>query len=119
MVSNLMGRVFMSPDLDDPFVAAERQLDGGRLGRDFDCVVFDFHAEATSEKVCFAHFVDGRASLVVGTHTHVPTADAQLLPRGSGDDTSLDFCWPGASGAWLRPRSRRPLRPRRGCPGDS
>ncbi len=84
MVSNIMGRVFMAPDLDDPFMAAERQLENVRLGHDFDCVVFDFHAEATSEKVCFAHFVDGRASLVVGTHTHTPTADHMIFDGGTG-----------------------------------
>lgn len=92
MVSNLMGRVFMAPDLDDPFVIAERQLDGAQLGRDFDCVVFDFHAEATSEKVCFAHFVDGRASLVVGTHTHTPTADHTVFDGGTGYISDLGMC---------------------------
>lgn len=92
MVSNIMGRVFMAPDLDDPFMAAERQLENVRLGHDFDCVVFDFHAEATSEKVCFAHFVDGRASLVVGTHTHVPTSDAMILTRGTGYLSDAGMC---------------------------
>lgn len=67
LVSNVMGRVFMHPDLDDPFIAAERILGACPLGEQADVVFFDFHAEATSEKQCFGHFVDGRASAVVGT----------------------------------------------------
>ena len=92
MVSNIMGALFMAPQLGDPFTIAERQLDGVELGRDFDCVFFDFHAEATSEKVCFAHFVDGRASLVAGTHTHVPTADHMILDGGTGYITDVGMC---------------------------
>ena len=92
MVSNIMGRVFMSPDLDDPFACAEAEMGDQRLGRDFDAVVFDFHAEATSEKVCFAHFVDGRASLVVGTHTHTPTADHQIFNGGTGYLSDAGMC---------------------------
>ena len=92
LVANVMGRVFMHPELDDPFAAGERILDGVELGRDVDAVVFDFHAEATSEKQCFAHFVDGRASLVVGTHTHVPTADHQILPGGTAYQSDAGMC---------------------------
>jgi len=62
MVSNIMGRLFMQPDLDDPFQAAETELEACPLGVQADAVVIDFHAEATSEKLCFAHFVDGRTS---------------------------------------------------------
>ena len=83
LVANIMGRVFMHPELDDPFQAGERELAACPLGEQADAAVIDFHAEATSEKVCFAHFVDGRASLVVGTHTHQPTADHQILPLGT------------------------------------
>jgi metallophosphoesterase (TIGR00282 family) len=92
MVSNIMGRIFMSPDLDDPFGCAETQLEGAVLGRDLDAVVFDFHAEATSEKICFGHFVDGRASLVVGTHTHTPTADHQILNGGTAYLSDAGMC---------------------------
>ena len=92
MVSNIMGGLFMAPQLGDPFMTAERQLDGIELGRDFDCVFFDLHAEATSEKVCFAHFVDGRASLVAGTHTHVPTADHMILDGGTGYISDVGMC---------------------------
>ncbi len=92
MVSNIMGKVFMAPDLDDPFSCAEQQLSGGGLGSEFDAVVFDFHAEATSEKMCFGHFVDGRASLVVGTHTHTPTADHQILAGGTAYLSDAGMC---------------------------
>jgi metallophosphoesterase (TIGR00282 family) len=83
LVVNLMGRVFMDA-MDDPFAAIERELDACPLGAGCDAAVVDFHAEASSEKQAFAHFVDGRVSLVVGTHTHVPTADHRILPHGTG-----------------------------------
>jgi metallophosphoesterase (TIGR00282 family) len=82
LVVNAMGRIFMDP-LDDPFVAVERELSACALTRDADAVVVDIHCEATSEKQSMGHFCDGRASLVVGTHTHAPTADHQILPRGT------------------------------------
>lgn len=92
LVANVMGRVFMHPALDDPFSAGEAILKACPLGEQADAVVFDFHAEATSEKICFAHFVDGRASLVVGTHTHVPTADAQILNGGTAYLSDAGMC---------------------------
>ena len=92
MVVNIMGRVFMHPELDDPFQSGERELAACPLGEQADAVVIDFHAEATSEKMCFAHFVDGRASLVVGTHTHVPTADCQILNGGTGYMSDAGMC---------------------------
>ena len=92
MVSNIMGRIFMHPELDDPFQAGERELAACPLGEQADAVVFDFHAEATSEKVCFGHFVDGRASLVVGTHTHQPTGDHQILSGGTGYMSDAGMC---------------------------
>lgn len=92
LVANVMGRVFMHPDLDDPFAAGEAILEACPLGEQADAVVFDFHAEATSEKLCFAHFVDGRASFVVGTHTHVPTADAQILNGGTAYLSDAGMC---------------------------
>jgi len=82
LVVNLMGRLFMDP-LDDPFAAIERELAACALGRDADAIVVDMHCEATSEKQSMGHFCDGRTSLVVGTHTHAPTADHQILPRGT------------------------------------
>jgi metallophosphoesterase (TIGR00282 family) len=82
LVINAMGRIFLDP-LDDPFAAIERELNACALKRDADAIVIDFHAEATSEKQSMGHFADGRASLVVGTHTHAPTADHQILPGGT------------------------------------
>lgn len=92
LVSNIMGRVFMHPDLDDPFACAEDVLSGVTLGADVDAVVFDFHAEATSEKMCFGHFVDGRASFVVGTHTHMPTADHHIMGGGTAYMSDAGMC---------------------------
>jgi hypothetical protein len=82
LVINAMGRIFMDP-LDDPFTAVERELAACALGKDADAVILDMHAEATSEKQAMGFFVDGRASLVVGTHTHSPTADHRILPAGT------------------------------------
>ncbi|MEL7228833.1 MAG: TIGR00282 family metallophosphoesterase [Pseudomonadota bacterium] len=92
LVANIMARVFMHPELDDPFAAAERELAAAPLGEVADAVVIDFHAEATSEAQCFGHFVDGRASLVVGTHTHVPTADHQVLVGGTAYLSDAGMC---------------------------
>lgn len=91
LVMNVMGRVFMD-SLDDPFLAVERVLDATPLGQVADAIVIDMHAEATSEKQALAHFVDGRASLVVGTHTHVPTADHQILPGGTAYMSDAGMC---------------------------
>ena len=82
LVVNAMGRVFMDP-LDDPFAAVDRELAACPLKKGADAIVLDMHAETTSEKQSMAHFLDGRASLVVGTHTHAPTADQRVLPGGT------------------------------------
>ena len=82
LVINAMGRLFMDP-LDDPFAAVERELAACPLKRAVDAIVIDIHAEATSEKQAMGHFADGRCTLVVGTHTHAPTADHQILPGGT------------------------------------
>jgi metallophosphoesterase (TIGR00282 family) len=82
LVVNILGRVFMDA-LDDPFAAIERELEACPLGTGCDAAIVDFHAEASSEKQAFGHFVDGRVSLVVGTHTHVPTADCRILAAGT------------------------------------
>ena len=78
-VVNLLGRVFMGDPLDNPFKLIDQLLPT----LDSDYVFIDFHAEATSEKIAFALHVDGRVTAVVGTHTHVPTADAMILPQGT------------------------------------
>ncbi len=82
LVINAIGRVFMTP-FDDPFATLARELDACPLGEAADAIVVDFHCEATSEKQAIGFFCDGRASLVVGTHTHVPTADHQILAGGT------------------------------------
>jgi metallophosphoesterase (TIGR00282 family) len=82
LVMNAMARIFMDP-LDDPFAAIDRELEACQLKRDADAIVVDFHGEATSEKQAMGHHLDGRVSVVVGTHTHVPTADHQILPGGT------------------------------------
>ncbi len=90
-VINLMARTFMEP-LDDPFAAAEAVLRAHRLGETADAVLIDLHGETTSEKMAFAHAFDGRASLIVGTHTHVPTADTRILPGGTAFQADAGMC---------------------------
>ena len=82
LVVNALGRIFMDP-LDDPFAAIDKELAARPLMDGADAIVIDLHAEATSEKQAMGYFVDGRASVVIGTHTHAPTADHQILPRGT------------------------------------
>jgi metallophosphoesterase (TIGR00282 family) len=91
LVVNAMGRVFMA-DLDDPFRAVERDLDACGLKAGADAILIDFHAEATSEKEAMGYFVDGRISALIGTHTHVPTADEQILPRGTAYISDAGMC---------------------------
>jgi len=91
VVLHLMARLFMDP-LDDPFAAIATMLNTWRLGANADAIVLDFHGEASSEKMAMGHFVDGRVSAVVGTHTHIPTADAQVFPGGTGYMTDLGMC---------------------------
>ena len=88
LVVNLLGRVFMDA-LDDPFRAADAVLAAAPLGQGCDVAILDFHGEATSEKQAFGHYVDGRASLVVGTHTHAPTADHRILSGGTAFMTDV------------------------------
>ena len=88
LIVNVLGRLFMDA-LDDPFAAIDRELDACPLGRACDAAVIDIHAEATSEKSALAYFADGRASLVVGTHTHVPSADHRILSGGAGFVTDV------------------------------
>ena len=91
LVVNVMGRLFME-SLDDPFNAIEKVLDENPLGVTCDAIIIDIHAETTSEKTAMGHFCDGRVSLVVGTHTHIPTADHQILPYGTAYQTDAGMC---------------------------
>ncbi|MGA8156392.1 MAG: TIGR00282 family metallophosphoesterase [Rhodoplanes sp.] len=88
LVINLMGRIFMNP-LDDPFAGVEAELAACALTSGADAIIVDMHCEATSEKQSMGYFLDGKASLVVGTHTHVPTADHQILPNGTAYITDV------------------------------
>lgn len=91
MVLQVMGRLYMDP-LDDPFAAAERALRNHRLGVSVDCIIVDMHGEASSEKVAMGHLLDGRVTAVLGTHTHVPTADHQILPGGTAYQSDAGMC---------------------------
>jgi metallophosphoesterase (TIGR00282 family) len=91
LVINAMGRIFM-PELDDPFRAIDAELMACKLKQGADAIVIDFHAEATSEKQALGYFVDGRASAVVGTHTHAPTADERVLPHGTAFISDVGMC---------------------------
>jgi 2',3'-cyclic-nucleotide 2'-phosphodiesterase len=91
LVINAMGLIFM-PELDCPFRAVDRELDACGLKEGADAIVIDFHGEATSEKQALGYYVDGRASCVVGTHTHAPTADERVLPRGTAFVSDIGMC---------------------------
>lgn len=91
MVVHPMGRLYMDP-LDDPFAAVDSVLGNHRLGATVAAIVVDIHAEASSEKMAMGTHLDGRVSAVVGSHTHVPTADARILPGGTGYITDLGMC---------------------------
>jgi 2',3'-cyclic-nucleotide 2'-phosphodiesterase len=88
LVINALGRLFMEP-VEDPFGRIAAELDAHPLGHDADAIVVDFHCEATGEKHAVGHFCDGRASLVVGTHTHTPSADDRILPGGTAFMTDV------------------------------
>jgi metallophosphoesterase (TIGR00282 family) len=94
-VINLLGRTFMGPQVDNPFLMIEAEIE--RLKQETPCIMIDFHAEATSEKIAFGRAVDGLATLVVGTHTHVQTADDCILPGGTAYLTDAGFCGPHES----------------------
>ncbi len=98
-VLNLIGRCEMDSNFENPFTTADRAL----KAMDADVVLVDFHAEATSEKGAMAYYLDGRAQALWGTHTHVPTADAQVLPKGLGFVTDLGMTGPARSVLGIRP----------------
>ena len=91
-VFSLMGRIYMNLPSDDPFAAADWVLEA--MPDNVRVCVCDMHAEATSEKVAMGHWLDGRCSMIVGTHTHIPTADARVLAGGSAFITDLGMCGP-------------------------
>ncbi len=91
LVINAMGQIFMN-NLDCPFKALDRELSACPLKVGADAIIVDFHAEATSEKQAFGSFLDGRATAVIGTHTHTPTADDRVLPGGTAFMTDVGMC---------------------------
>ncbi len=91
MVVQVMGQLFMPP-VEDLFLSLELALKSVILGNHVSAIVVDVHAEASSEKMAVGHFLDGRVSLVVGSHTHVPTADGQILPGGTAYQTDAGMC---------------------------
>jgi 2',3'-cyclic-nucleotide 2'-phosphodiesterase len=91
LVINAMGLVYM-PELSDPFRAIEAEVAACGLKRGADAILVDFHAEATSEKQALGYFLDGRVSLVAGTHTHAPTADERVLPGGTAFISDVGMC---------------------------
>ena len=99
-VLNLMGRIELNPNLDNPFKLGKTLLEEA----DYDLAVVDFHAEATSEKGAMAWYLDGLAQAVWGTHTHVPTADCQILPKGTGFVTDLGMTGPSRSVLGIKPQ---------------
>ena len=90
-VINLMGNVFMKK-CEDVFEASQKFLKENEMKKDFDLLVVDFHGEITSEKNAIGHLFDGKATLVVGTHTHIPTNDARILNNGTGYQTDAGMC---------------------------
>ncbi|MEE2746099.1 MAG: TIGR00282 family metallophosphoesterase [Pseudomonadota bacterium] len=91
LVAQVMGKLFMSP-VEDPFKSISECIKQYLLGVDVDCIILDVHAEATSEKMAIGHFLDGKVSMVVGSHSHIPTADAQILPNGTAYQTDAGMC---------------------------
>ena len=90
-VLNIMGNVFMKKS-DDMFITLKSFLSDKSLKNDYDCLIVDVHGEITSEKMAVGHFLDGKATLVVGTHTHVPTNDARILKNGTAYQTDAGMC---------------------------
>ncbi len=92
VVLHLLGQLFMAEQLNCPFATAETILAPYKLGKTVHAIIVDFHAEANSEKAAMGHFLDGKVSMVVGTHTHIPTADAYIMPNGTAYQTDAGMC---------------------------
>ena len=92
LVIQVLGQVFMKRVFEDPFNNIDKILKANPIGKKADVIIIDIHAEATSEKMAMGHWCDGRASLVIGTHTHVPTSDTMIMPKGTGYQTDAGMC---------------------------
>lgn len=108
LVAVALGRVFMNRPFEDPFSALDSVLKSAPLGGAVQAAIVEIHAEATSEKMAVGHWCDGRASLVVGTHTHIPTADAMVLSRGTAYQSDAGMC--GDYDSVIGMEKREPLR---------
>ncbi len=92
LVAQALGRVFMKQPYDDPFSALDAALKTAPLGCGVDAVIVEIHAEATSEKTAMGYWLDGRASMIVGAHTHIPTSDTRILPKGAAYQSDAGMC---------------------------
>lgn len=92
LVIHLLGQVFIKQHVNCPFAAADALLAGHSLGKNVAAIFVDFHAEATSEKTAMGQYLDGRVTAVIGSHTHIPTADARILPKGTAYQTDAGMC---------------------------
>ncbi len=92
LILHFLGQVFHKENADCPFASVDEVLEGYRLGGNVDAILVDMHAEATSEKTAMGQYLDGRVSAVVGSHTHIPTADARVLPGGTAYQTDTGMC---------------------------
>lgn len=92
VVAHVLCQLFMKYTVDHPFLCLDKLLQPYELGRNADAIIVDVHGEATSEKMAIGHYLDGRVSLVTGSHTHVPTADEQILPGGTAYQTDAGMC---------------------------
>lgn len=102
LIGNFLGQVFMEKQFHDPVSSVFSMVDGwiqANKTEEVKATLIDFHAEATSEKVAFGHYLDGKVSAITGTHTHIPTADAKVLPGGTAYITDVGMC--GAAGSVL------------------
>ena len=92
LVVHLLGQVFIKYQVNCPFDAVSQLLENNKMGKDVDAIFVDFHAEATSEKMAMGKFLDGRVSAVIGTHTHIPTADSHIMRAGTAYQTDAGMC---------------------------
>jgi metallophosphoesterase (TIGR00282 family) len=92
VVVQLLGNLHLSVPVENPFIAIDRFLTSYTLGKSVAAIFVDFHADATSEKMALAHYLDGRVSAVIGTHTHIPSADTFILPHGTAYQTDVGMC---------------------------
>lgn len=92
MIGQLMGQLFMTPTLDCPFAAADKLIEATPLGSAVQAILIDFHADISSEKAAMGHYLDGRVSAVLGTHSHMPTADDHILEKGTAFQSDVGMC---------------------------